>query len=507
MNDTANNRSSQKVTRKTVFAVVLFFLAPAVAAVFAYVEGLIPSPFNSPPVIKRIELTQSNGTVPFPVTATAQVTDKNDDPIEYQWSLNGEPIEEATNESHTFKVKHPGDWKIGVEVSDGKVDKPVKMVRSVMGKEEKNSLPEVELKLSKKEDHFPFEVEATAQATDENNDPLTYKWYLDGQPDEKASGNVHKFKFEEPGRFKIRVEVSDRRIDKPIARDAVVISRRDVFQVKQKSLTGNLEIDAPTKTVVLPEILYTNGFSIDITAAELSGSKCVIRAFQKKAANGVGGAAGNPGSPGKGRTGAPGQAGVSGKSGMIGTNGKSSGSISLNVNSIQVQLSIDNNGQQGGDGGNGGAGGGGGKGGQGRPSRTAYVGALGKKAAIGCKAGPGWGGTGGNGGAGGAAGSAGKGGDAGAIRIFAQSIMKTLNIEAAGGHPGKPGKVGKGGAPGGGGAEGPLTARCDTANRTGAPGKSGADGKRGKTTSGGNDGQIIVEIGGEKISTSKVFKR
>lgn len=485
-----------------LYAVGIFLLGAIATALISYAVDLLPKPKNTPPVVGELKLTPAEGVIPFEVAASTQVAD-DDDTITYRWFLNDKLTSKSSSPVHLFMINKPGNHKIRAEVSDGRIGKPIQIHNFVSGKEKENVVPIIEeLKLSKEVGFFPFTVTATARVTDKDDDALAYSWFLDEQLIAKSTSRIQDFTFDKPGHFEIRVEVSDGRVDMPVERRAGVTSKRERHSINERELAGDLTVNEPEKIIVLPEILYTNGYSINITAAELAGSRCLIKAFpesKEKAPNGSDGKSGSEGNAGQDGVGSHGQSGTAGKPGEAGAEGKASGDIRLNAKSIQVQLTIENNAQHGGNGGAGGEGGRGGKGGQGKPSVDSVAGF--------CKAGPGQGGDGGGGGKGGTAGDAGGGGDAGAVLVVTENLAKPLSINAAGGVAGKPGRIGEGGKLGNGGAEGRLTPNCDTANRVGTPGKPGANGDTGKNATTGNDGKIVVDIAGKKFTALKTFKK
>lgn len=272
------------------------------------------------------------------------------------------------------------------------------------------------------------------------------------------------------------------------------------------SLKADMVIGDGNNDCLLPTLIKTNGFNLEIRCDEIQSSDTTILTgfdeLQSAQARGKSGD-GTKGTDGKGENGGSGKPGADG---IDGNNGRSAGSLLIVANQLFGSLSVSNNGQNGGNGGRGGEGGNGGKGGKGHPSRgTDCVNLLVGKVCN-CKGGPGRGGKGGDGGPAGRGGDAGDGGDAGEVTIKIGEVSGTLFISSFGGKAGKPGLPGTPGNKGQGGAEGDLIG-CDSAHRTGSSGENGSQSIKGEQGSIGKDGLIQVEVDGfAKEVTGGSFK-
>lgn len=71
-----------------------------------------------------------------------------------------------------------------------------------------NRPPTVSLRLNPTSGQAPLEITATADATDPDDDALSFSWQVDGQANSET-GNELRFVLEQPGTYPIRVTVSD----------------------------------------------------------------------------------------------------------------------------------------------------------------------------------------------------------------------------------------------------------------------------------------------------------
>jgi outer membrane protein OmpA-like peptidoglycan-associated protein len=123
-------------------------------------------------------------------TLRAQASDPNNDPLTYAWSVDGQAV---TNNSPEFVFgaagKSIGAHTVRVTVTD--VDGMTASCDfSVTINRRPNQPPTVTLTLDKSEVYACETVNAVAQASDPDNDPLTYSWTVDGQPRSETGSQI-----------------------------------------------------------------------------------------------------------------------------------------------------------------------------------------------------------------------------------------------------------------------------------------------------------------------------
>jgi uncharacterized protein YfaS (alpha-2-macroglobulin family) len=114
------------------------------------------------------------------VTLTATASDPNGDALTYAWTVNGQSV---TNNQATFEFgstgRNPGSYTVQVTVTD--VDgMSANCQFTVVVNQKPNNPPRVALTLDKTSVYQGESVQATANASDPDGDPLTYAWELDG---------------------------------------------------------------------------------------------------------------------------------------------------------------------------------------------------------------------------------------------------------------------------------------------------------------------------------------
>lgn len=114
-------------------------------------------------------------------TLRARASDPNNDPLHYTWTVNGQSV---PNDRPEFvfgtEGRSPGRYTVRVTVTD--VDNMSANCEFTVTVERRpNRNPTVTLTLDKTEVYAGETVNATAQASDPDNDPLTYSWTVDGQ--------------------------------------------------------------------------------------------------------------------------------------------------------------------------------------------------------------------------------------------------------------------------------------------------------------------------------------
>jgi outer membrane protein OmpA-like peptidoglycan-associated protein len=161
---------------------------------------------NDPPTAT---CTVTNSTIKQDETTTvrAGAVDPDCDPLTYSWTTTGGKVN-GTGDTVTFDATGvaPGDYTVTATVSDGKHQTTCSSKITVI---KKNIAPTVQC--SGDTTITAGETATlTAKATDENNDSLTYKWTVDGQP---LAADTPTIQFgsegRKPGTYKVAVTVSD----------------------------------------------------------------------------------------------------------------------------------------------------------------------------------------------------------------------------------------------------------------------------------------------------------
>jgi len=124
------------------------------------------------------------------VTLRATASDPNNDTLTYAWTVDGQAV---TNNAPEFVFgtagRTVGDHTVAVTVTD--VDgMTANCSFTVTINRRPNRNPTVSLTLDKSEVYAGDTVNATAQASDPDNDPLTYSWTVDGQPRSETGSQI-----------------------------------------------------------------------------------------------------------------------------------------------------------------------------------------------------------------------------------------------------------------------------------------------------------------------------
>ena len=163
---------------------------------------------NDPPTAT---CSVTNATIKEDETTTVRVSalDPDCDPLTYTWTTTGGKVT-GTGDTVTFDATGvpPGKYTVTATVTDGR-HPPVTCsteITVIM----KNRPPTVECDPKDLTITIPETGKITAKATDPNNDKLTYKWTVDGQPLAADTATI-EFGSEgrKPGTYKVAVTVSD----------------------------------------------------------------------------------------------------------------------------------------------------------------------------------------------------------------------------------------------------------------------------------------------------------
>ena len=126
--------------------------------------------------------------------------DGPEDDLLYSWDFGDGGSSFDQNPSHTYKL--PGTYTAKVTVSDGSGATATKTITITVTDPPGNQAPVVERRRPQP-GHGPAEVQFSAQATDADNDTLTYEWDFD-DGSAKATGRVVKHTFTSAGTYDAR---------------------------------------------------------------------------------------------------------------------------------------------------------------------------------------------------------------------------------------------------------------------------------------------------------------
>jgi hypothetical protein len=169
---------------------------------------------NKPPEITRKNPFDSDmGNIEGPfnnMTFSVTASDPDGDPLTYTWKIDGEVVAGAEERIWTWVDPDPaaGDHNITVVVSDQEFDveqtwtfHAVPVINNPPIIDSVEPKGNVDLLTGSKQ---TFSV----SASDPDGNPLTYRWYLNGN-DTGVNGTEYTFKPNKEGRYRIKVEVSD----------------------------------------------------------------------------------------------------------------------------------------------------------------------------------------------------------------------------------------------------------------------------------------------------------
>ncbi len=143
------------------------------------------------------------------VELTANATDPDGDDLTFQWFIDQEAQVDAVSDTFTatFSPSEDTEYAVSVEVSDGTAT----VTDSASVAVDVDDAPSVTIVEGNQSAESGEEVTFTAQATDPEDDTLTYRWFVDGIEQPDATSSVFTY-VPSPGvdaDYTIRVDVSD----------------------------------------------------------------------------------------------------------------------------------------------------------------------------------------------------------------------------------------------------------------------------------------------------------
>ncbi len=161
---------------------------------------------NRPPVIHNVDVSNDTPAVGDQISVQVNASDPDGDELNYSWFLNGS-LSDGTSRSVNLTFSQAGFLKLTVRVSDPSGTSTEQTVTIRVAPED-NEPPRVRLSLDPESPIEGFPVSFIADATDPDNDELTYSWTLDGVS-QGASSAIVVWNEPTAGEHTIAVEVSD----------------------------------------------------------------------------------------------------------------------------------------------------------------------------------------------------------------------------------------------------------------------------------------------------------
>ena len=160
---------------------------------------------NTPPVIESLSADPTSGEAPLEVTFSVNATDAEDDELTYEWDFGDGETSFQQNPTHAYA--EPGEYEVTVAVSDG-IEEVSDTLTIEVVEPPPNTPPVIEsLSADPTSGEAPLEVTFSVNATDAEDDELTYEWdFGDGETSD-AEDPTHTYA--EPGAYEAAVTVSD----------------------------------------------------------------------------------------------------------------------------------------------------------------------------------------------------------------------------------------------------------------------------------------------------------
>jgi hypothetical protein len=204
-----------QILRKGLFfipAVFLFAIMMMLAACIRIATPATPAPTaptgNQPPIISSLTAAQNQTYPGGTVNVQGIASDPNGDSLNYKWTATGGSFVESGRGNNTWRAPNDfGDYDIKLTVDDGKggtAEATVKIMVSANHPPTINSLTANPPSLQ-----FAAKTTLTAVASDQDGDPVQFKWDASGGT---LSGVGNKVTWTSPsknGNYIITVTVSD----------------------------------------------------------------------------------------------------------------------------------------------------------------------------------------------------------------------------------------------------------------------------------------------------------
>ncbi len=163
-------------------------------------------PSNKPPTVS-LSATPTSGEVPLSVELTANATDPDGNTLTYSWDFgDGNKTGNKSKETHMYN--NAGTFTVKVTVSDGKGGSATDSTEITVKAVPKNNPPTVSLSATPTNDTSPLTVKFKADASDIDNDTLTYSWDF-GDGDKTGGKNKETHTYQQEGTYTAKVTVSD----------------------------------------------------------------------------------------------------------------------------------------------------------------------------------------------------------------------------------------------------------------------------------------------------------
>jgi len=158
-----------------------------------HVSGASASPIpNSPPTVS-LGMTPQNPTTSDTVKFSASASDPDDDPLTYTWFIDGVQ-QNASAPGVDWPTPPAGNHTARVVVDDGQGGSDEASISFTVGGANEdpipNSPPTVSLGMAPQNPTTFDTIKFSANASDPDDDPLTYKWFIDGVQQNSSTPGV-----------------------------------------------------------------------------------------------------------------------------------------------------------------------------------------------------------------------------------------------------------------------------------------------------------------------------
>lgn len=161
---------------------------------------------NTRPSVTNITVTPTAPQTGQTVTLTAVATDADGDTLTYEWYIQNVK-QTGTGASISWIPSSAATYTIEVKVSDGKVSTPVSFTKTVTVTGTVTNQPPTTPTITVTPGAGQYTLSATATDPDNKPNPLTYTWYIDGEP--YGTGQTIIWPVSVEGTYSVKVVVSD----------------------------------------------------------------------------------------------------------------------------------------------------------------------------------------------------------------------------------------------------------------------------------------------------------